>query len=106
MDGADHPHASGASSPHVRWATGGDARLTALDGERIRLRSTSAFAPGARPSGNLVACERATGAEVRIKVHRCRKVDDGFELEGRLIDATRELRARLAALAAAAPAAT
>jgi hypothetical protein len=38
---------------------------------------------------------------VRVKVARCKRTADGaFVIEGRLVDASRELRARLAALAA------
>jgi len=82
---------------HLRWHKGGDAELLALDGERLVVRSTVASAPGSRLEGTL-----STGGAVRLKVHRCRRVEASFEIEGRLLDVTREARAELAALVPAA----
>lgn len=79
--------------PHVRLDKGGEADLVSLDADRIALRSTIASAPGSPLSGKL-----ENGATVRVKVHRCRKQDDRFLIEGRLVDATRKLREELAAL--------
>lgn len=60
-------------------------------------RRALAGAPGSRPVGVL-----ASGIQVRMKVHRCRKCDEGdglvFTLDGRLLDATRVLRAELGLL--------
>jgi len=36
-----------------------------------------------------------SGAKVRLKVARCRKQDERFLIEGRLIDTTRETHAEL-----------
>jgi hypothetical protein len=83
--------------PHVRFPNGGEADLVSLEGDRIRLRSTVASAPGTPLSGNL-----DTGSLLRVKVHRCRRQDDRFVIEGRLVDATRKLREELAALLGAA----
>ena len=83
---------------HLRWDRGGEADLSALDGERAQLRSTIPSAPGSRLEGSL-----ADGKRLRLKVHGCKRLSDdppSFELSGRLLDATRELRATLAALLA------
>jgi hypothetical protein len=78
------------SAAHVRWAGSGEAEVTLLDGDRITLLSTVPHAPGARREGAL-----ASGAALRIKVARCRRQDDRFSIEGRLLDATRETRAEI-----------
>ncbi|WP_437329266.1 hypothetical protein [Sorangium sp. So ce381] len=91
---------------HLTWSKGGEAELVELDGDRVRLHSTASSAPGARVEGSL----RATGTAIRVKVARCRlrtptepngaaPGERTYELEGRLIDATREVRAELARLA-------
>jgi hypothetical protein len=87
---------------HLAWSKGGEAELAALDGDRVRLRSTASSAPGARIEGAL----RATGTAIRVKVARCRLREEGehpggeriYEIEGRLIDATRGVRAELTRL--------
>ncbi|AUX21809.1 hypothetical protein SOCEGT47_022980 [Sorangium cellulosum] len=92
-------------TPHLAWTGGGQAALVELDGDRVRLRSTASAAPGARVDGALLS----TGTAIRLKVARCRlrgphapdaaaPAERIFELEGRLIDATREVRAELARL--------
>jgi hypothetical protein len=85
---------------HLRWAKGGEARIVALDDDRIDLASTSSSAPGSRIDGVL-----PSASTLRVKVHRCRKVGDGFAIEGRTIDLRREVRAEiLGLLGAPAPA--
>lgn len=74
----------------LRWIKGGEARLVALEGDRISVLSTTASAPGSRPEALI-----ESGATIRIKVARCRKQDDGFLIDGRLIDTTRESRQEL-----------
>lgn len=83
---------------HIAWIKGGDADVAMLDQDRAQVRSSIPSAPGSRIEGRL-----ASGAQVRMKVHRCRRTEQGFTLEGRLIDATRELRAELARLLSPAP---
>lgn len=78
---------------HLRLPNEGVASIVALDGERVSLLATRASAPGCPLAGNL-----GDDTLVRVKVHRCRKQGDRFLIEGRLIDATRRLRERLAAL--------
>lgn len=83
---------------HVAWARGGEADLLEIEGERVKLRSTSAAAPGQPLDG---ALRGGSGKALRVKVARCRRSEDGetFVIEGRLVDAGRELRAELLALA-------
>ena len=80
---------------HVTWTKGGEAEVTLLVDDLITLLSTIPSAPGSRPDGKL-----ASGAAVRLKVARCRRQDDRFVIEGRLIDTTRETRAELVLLLA------
>jgi hypothetical protein len=80
---------------HIGWQKGGEADVTALDGDRITVLSTIPSAPGSRPDGAL-----ASGTAVRLKVARCRREGDRFVIEGRLIDATRDTRAELLRLLA------
>lgn len=78
---------------HLRLANEGTANIVAVDGERVSLLATRASAPGCPLTGNL---EDST--LVRVKVHRCRKQGERFLIEGRLVDATRQLRERLGRL--------
>jgi hypothetical protein len=77
---------------HVSWsgAGGGEAEVTALDGDRVNLLSTTPSAPGSRREGAL-----ASGTALRMKVVRCRRHDERFLIEARLLDATRETRAEI-----------
>lgn len=75
------------------------ATIVVLDGERIAIDTPRPEAPGSRPVYRL-----EDGAEVRIKVHGCKREGETFHIEGRVIDLTRALRDRLlAALASTAP---
>jgi hypothetical protein len=95
---------------HIRWEPEGEAILVLLDGDRVELLSSRSFPPGARPRGAVVA-EGAAGAEPApsrepapfwIKVHGSHRQPDGrFRVEGRLLDATRALRERLARIVVA-----
>ncbi len=79
----------------VVWDGEGTATLTLLEGDRVELVSTRAFAPGSRPAGRL---EEGDGKSTPLwmKVHGAKRQDDGFyRVTGRLLNATRELRARL-----------
>lgn len=66
---------------------GGEARLAAMDRDRIELVATRAAAPGSPLAGRL-----PDGRAVRIKVRRSRRQGDEYVVAGRLLDATRELR--------------
>lgn len=88
-----------AATHELVWERDGKARITTLEGEMVTLRSTKPGAPGSRPVGVL-----PSGAELRVKVHRCRRCDEGdgmvFTIDGRLIDATRAHRAEIVELLA------
>jgi hypothetical protein len=77
----------------LRWSQGGEAEIAALDGDRIRVWSDVAAAPGSRLDAAL-----PSGTPMRLKVQRCRRTDTGFAIEGRLIDTTREARHEIVAL--------
>jgi hypothetical protein len=78
---------------HLRLPNDGVASVVAIDGERVSLLATRASAPGSPLAGTL-----NDETLVRVKVHRCRKQGERFLIEGRLIDATRQLRERLGTL--------
>jgi len=75
------------------WARGGSACVVTLQGEMLTVHSTVAFPPGAplvAQSDNHVTFE--------MKVRTCRKLASGaFEISGKLVNAPRQLRERLAA---------
>ena len=78
----------------IAWNDGGEATVTVLDGDKVTLRSTRAWPPGSRPEGRLDPDAR----RFWMKVHGSHREDDGaFRVQGRLLDATRELRQALAA---------
>ncbi len=81
------------------WQGGGPASVLSLTGDAVVVVSDKPYAPGARPQGTLTS-----GREIRFKVHRCRKIDERFQIEGRLIDAPRALLDELARALAPAPA--
>jgi hypothetical protein len=74
---------------------GGTAELTESDGAHVVIRSSTAAPPGATVSGNAAGIERP----FRIKVRKCRRLEDGgehpFRIEGRFVDVTREQRSKL-----------
>jgi hypothetical protein len=85
-----------ASDVSVVWSSGGEARVVSLDASGIVLRSTVPSPPGSRIEGALGG---HPPARLRVKVHACRRQDDGaFELRGRPIDMTREVRERIEGL--------
>lgn len=80
---------------HVRWQGQGEAAFVSLAKDAVVLRSTVSSPPGSRIEGTLAG---DAAQPVRVKVHGCKKQPDGaFVLEGRLLDATREVRAAIAA---------
>ena len=84
---------------HIAWTKGGHAAVVSVAGDTIVLRSTTSAPPGARLEATLTS---EPPSPVKVKSYGTHKEADGsFTLKGRLIDATRELRDRLAALAVA-----
>lgn len=83
-------------SAHVTWAKGGTADFTLVDDDNVTLRSTTPSPPGARLEGTLIG-DPPTG--VKVKVHGSKREEDGsFTLRGKLLEATRGLRDRVASL--------
>jgi hypothetical protein len=79
----------------IRWAKGGDANIVAIDDDRVTLDSSLSSPPGSLVEGVLVN----DGGAIRIKVRGCKKVEgERFRIEGRILDASRDLRTRVAAL--------
>jgi hypothetical protein len=78
----------------LEWEKGGLARFVAAEGDAVALISTTPSPPGSRIVGSWIDGSRDA---VRIKVHVCRKEAEGsFRLEGRALDLTRAMRARIA----------
>lgn len=79
------------SALDLAWAKGGTGRVVRLAGESVTVRSTIPSPPGSRLEGKLTS-----GEALRVKIHGSKRQDDGsFQLEGRLIDLSRELRLAL-----------
>jgi hypothetical protein len=80
-------------SASLTWDGGGEASFVVVEGDRVTLRSTRAFPPGAPARGVL------TGAEthaVTVKVAGSkREADESFTVRGRLVSPTVALRAAL-----------
>lgn len=82
---------------HLTWSKGGTASFAFVVDDAVTLRSTIPSPPGSRIEGSLAA-EPATC--VKIKIHGSKREADGsFTLRGKLLDANRALRDRVAALA-------
>jgi hypothetical protein len=72
----------------ITWKGGGTAVIDAIDGDRVEVVSTRAFAPGSRPEGTLVT----SGHAIWLKVHGARRQEDGaFRIKGRLLNVRREV---------------
>jgi hypothetical protein len=85
---------------HVRWTREGAGRFVSLRDDAVVLRSTAPSPPGSRIEGVL---DGAPPARVRVKVHSSKLQAEGdFVIEGRLLDCTRETRARIENLIAPA----
>lgn len=75
---------------HLSWTSGGSATVLQSDGELVVLRSSRAAPPGSPLRASIALPSAST---VRIKVHACKKTDEGtFLIRGRWLDLTREVR--------------
>ena len=89
------------AGPHLAWTKGGTATVVTISEDAVTLRSSIPSPPGSRLEASLVGDPSTT---VKIKVHGSKLQPDGsFALKGRLLEASRGLRARLAALLAPGP---
>ena len=81
---------------HLSWTKGGTASFLTVADDVVTLRSTIPSPPGSRIEGTLASDPAVT---VKIKIHGSKLEEDGsFTLKGRLLDANRALRDRLARL--------
>jgi len=71
----------------LAWTHGGEAEVVSLSDHAVKLISSVPSPPGSRIEG-------ASGeVRLKVKIHASRKREDGrFDLEGRPIDMTREVR--------------
>ena len=76
----------------VTFMTDEEAALVSIEGEQVVIHSSLASAPGSRPTVIL-----PNGTRLRAKIHRCRRIDDEFQLNGRMLDMSRQVRERLVA---------
>lgn len=84
------------TDPHLTWAKGGAASFVTVDGDNVTLRSTIPSPPGSRLDATFTADPPVA---MKIKIHTSKLDPDGtFLLKGRVLEATRALRERLATL--------
>jgi hypothetical protein len=84
---------SGGVAARITWTDGGTASIDAIEGERVELTSSRAFAPGSRPEGTIEGVIGPEREGIWMKIHGSRRNEDGsFRVTGRLLNATRELR--------------
>ncbi|MBX3187641.1 MAG: hypothetical protein KF819_11525 [Labilithrix sp.] len=82
-------------SAHLAWAKGGEASFLTVDDDAVTLRSTIPSPPGSRLEGKLASGD----TPIKIKIHGSKLEPDGsFTLKGRLLDASRGTRDRVASL--------
>lgn len=80
-------------SVSLRWELGGDAELISVDDDRVTLRSSRVFPPGAPARGTLCV---EPELPITVKVAGSRREADGrFVVRGRLVSPTVALRAAL-----------
>ena len=85
-------------SDHVAWAKGGTALFLIVADDAVTLRSTVPSPPGSRLDATLLADPRLA---IKIKIHGSKLEPDGtFTLRGKLLEANRSLRDRIARLLA------
>jgi len=80
----------------IALKTGELAELVTLQGDKATLAS-----PLPSPPGSTVQCavhqDQVFVGDFQLKVNRCRKVGDLFHIDGRIRNATREVKAELEA---------
>jgi hypothetical protein len=81
----------------IVWDDGGTAGVLSLQVDAISVRSSRSSPPGSRLLGVLqVGDPTPTVLALRMKVHSSKREPEGtFVLVGRLLDATKELRASI-----------
>jgi hypothetical protein len=88
--------AADSGEPHVTWAKGGTATFLTVASDAVTLRSSIPSPPGSRLDATFASEPVVT---IKIKIHTSKLEPDGsFTLKGRVLEATRALRERLATL--------
>lgn len=84
------------TDPHLTWTKGGTASFVTVKEDAVTLRSSIPSPPGSRLDATLTGEPPVT---IKIKIHGSKLEQDGsFTLKGRVLEATRVLRGRLATL--------
>lgn len=88
------PHLARTADPALvqwNWQRGGHAVVVDSDGVTLTVHSTTAYPPGAPLNAT-----STSGVAFEMKVRSCKKLPAGtFEITGKLVNATRPLRASL-----------
>ena len=87
----------------LEWAKGGTASVLTVSTDTVTLKSTIPSPPGSRLEATLLAgtAEAEPPVALKIKIFGSKLEPDGsFTLKGRVLEATRALRARLVTLVA------
>ncbi len=79
------------SSVRVQLPSGEFASVVRSDGDKTTIHSPVPAPPGATVRGRVDGC----AVEFQLKVRNCVKRGDDFEIDGRLRNATRDLKALL-----------
>jgi hypothetical protein len=80
----------------ILWADGGSAVVLSLQVDAIMVRSSRSSPPGSRLLGLWQSHAAPAALALRMKVHSSKLEPEGtFVLVGRLLDATKELRASI-----------
>lgn len=77
------------STPSIFLEDGTEAWLLRSDGDKTTIATNRAF-----PHGSTVRASTVKGP-FELKVHRCKKVKERFEIDGRLKNLSREVKAFL-----------
>ena len=75
----------------ITLRSGQVARLVSIDGDKVAILSPEPAPPGATVRGQV----SEVSTEFELKVRNCVKGSHGFDIDGRLRNATRPMKARL-----------
>jgi hypothetical protein len=75
----------------VSLVNGASARVTLSDGDRTTIESTISSPPGSTLRGQI----EGISCEFQLKVRSCRKTGEKFTIDGRVINASRQMRETL-----------
>lgn len=72
----------------IELLSGKQARIVMTDGDRTTIESPDPSPPGSTVRGRI----EGISCEFRLKVRNCKREGDGYCIDGRLQNATRELK--------------